>query len=445
MSYKQLLYTMKKLSLLTLMILVTLFQGMAQDEGDRAYKKAKRALGSYNIDPNANADKLGEAREMMDIAIKDAVVQADPESWITSGKIAIEESQRDLTATLTNPNSKPARPKAALLGFQDFREGLARSEKRYHRSDALKGIADIIGHLNNLAIVAYQAEDYAMAHQGFAAVIEAHEILVAEQEKSPLDEKAYQDALFSAAATCANEQAKCLGYLEKLRAGNYPNAYIYDLLYNAYYEQDKVKAVALLEEGRKKYPEEVSLLFTEINHYLREGRMDELVGRLKTAIEREPENKSLYLTLGNVYDNLFQKAMEAKEDAKAEEHFANALGYYQQALEKDPDYLDATYSIGALYYNRAAVYQQGLNALADDYSKEGLKKFDALKEKMNVEFDKALPYFQKAEKLDPNDANTLIALKEIYARKNDLTLSNEFKNRLETVQKGGKNPSSHFK
>jgi tetratricopeptide (TPR) repeat protein len=438
---------MTRISLLLLLIGAVTFQGIAQDEGDRAFKKAKRALGAFNIDPGANADKLGEAREMMDIAMADPTVQADPESWITSGQIALEEAQRDLSNAILNPNSKPIKPRAALDGFNAFREALSRSEKRYHRRDALKGITDVIGHLNNMAIMGYQTDNYDVAHQGFAAVIEAHELLLGEKEKSPLDDKAYQDALFSASATCQGQagQNKCISYLEKLRTGNYPNAYIYDLLYQAYVETDKGKAVSYLEEGRKKYPDEVSLLFTEINHYLREGRMDELVGRLQTAIEREPENKSLYLTLGNVYDNLFQKAMEAHEESKAEEHFLKALSYYQQALEKDENYLDATYSIGALYYNRAAVYQQGLNALADDYSKEGLKKFDALKEKMNVEFDKALPYFQKAEKLDPNDTNTLIALKEIFARKNDLALSNEFKTRLETVQKGGKNPVSYFK
>jgi hypothetical protein len=59
-------------------------------------------------------------------------------------------------------------------------------------------------------------------------------------------------------------------------------------------------------------------------------------------------------------------------------------------------------------------------------------------------FDQALPYFQKAESLDPNDTNTLIALNEIYARKED-ELSLEFKKRLDTVRSGGKNASSHFK
>ena len=46
--------------------------------------------------------------------------------------------------------------------------------------------------------------------------------------------------------------------------------------------------------------------------------------------------------------------------------------------------------------------------------------------------------------MDPNDVNTLIALKEIYARKDQLDLSEEFKKRLDNVQSGGTNPTSYF-
>ena len=87
---------------------------------------------------------------------------------------------------------------------------------------------------------------------------------------------------------------------------------------------------------------------------------------------------------------------------------------------------------------------QELNKLADDYSQEGIKKYEALKEKIFSEFDEALPYFQECEKLDPNDINTLIALKEIYARKDNLEMSNVFKERLDTVQAGGKVEDSYF-
>ena len=59
-------------------------------------------------------------------------------------------------------------------------------------------------------------------------------------------------------------------------------------------------------------------------------------------------------------------------------------------------------------------------------------------------FEQALPYFQKAESLDANDLNTLIALNEIYPHKED-ELSLEFKTRLDLVRGGGKNADSHFK
>ncbi|MBP6183525.1 MAG: hypothetical protein KA479_01200 [Saprospiraceae bacterium] len=438
---------MKKFALFLLLLAGLTGSITAQEESDRAYKKAKRALGAYNLDPGANTEKLQEAWDMIGVALDDVTIQQDPEAWITKGQIALEAANRDITAIMLNPKAQPNYPSAALDGFNAFKQGLSLSKKGYNKKDALQGIYDIVGALNNMAIVGYQTDKLDVAHAGFSSVIEAHDILTREKEKSALDDKAYQDAMFSAAATCGNasDKVRCMGYLEKLRVSNYPNAYIYDLLYNGSIETDKAKAVSYLEEGRKKYPDEVSLLFTEINHYLREGKLDELVGKLKAAIEKEPENKSLYLTLGNVYDNLFQKAMEAKETEKAGQHFDAALSYYQQALSKDENYLDATYSIGALYYNRAAVYTQSLNVLADDYSKEGLKKYDAMKQKVEAEFTNALPYFQRAEQLDPNDLNTLVALKEIYARKNDLAVSNEFKKRLEHVQAGNKNSTSYFK
>lgn len=87
---------------------------------------------------------------------------------------------------------------------------------------------------------------------------------------------------------------------------------------------------------------------------------------------------------------------------------------------------------------------QEMNALPDDFSSAGLKKLQTMKDEVMALFDQALPYFQTAESLDPNDMNTLIALNEIYARKED-ELSTEFKKRLDTVKEGGKNTTSHFK
>lgn len=186
-------------------------------------------------------------------------------------------------------------------------------------------------------------------------------------------------------------------------------------------------------------------MFAEINSYLKKGKLDELTDRLKQAIKQEPGNVGLYVTLGNVYDNLYQTMSKEKNDAKATEYFNEAKNYYEQATAKDPSNVDAVYSVGALYYNKAAIRTQEMNALPEDFSSAGLKKLKTLRDEVMLLFDQSLPYFQKAEGINPNDANTLIALNEIYARKEEEVLSAEFKKRLEVVKGGGKNPAAYFK
>jgi len=149
--------------------------------------------------------------------------------------------------------------------------------------------------------------------------------------------------------------------------------------------------------------------------------------------------------LGNIYDNLYQSASKDKDDAKAKEYFDLAKKTYSDALAKNPNQLDANYSLGALYYNKAAARTQDMNALPEDFSSDGLAKMKVIRDEVMGLFEKALPFFQKAESIDPNDLNTLIALNEIYAREDDEKMSPVIKKRLDVVKEGGKNPDSYFK
>ena len=153
--------------------------------------------------------------------------------------------------------------------------------------------------------------------------------------------------------------------------------------------------------------------------------------KLKKAIAAEPTNVSVYNTLGSVYDQLNQKERSADNTSKADEYFNNALDYYNQAIGIDPANFDAVYSQGALYYNKAAGMTAKLNEYANDFSSEGTKKYNKLKEEMDATFKSALPFFQKAETLNPSDTNTMIALKEIFARMCDFEKSNMYKEKLD--------------
>ena len=101
----------------------------------------------------------------------------------------------------------------------------------------------------------------------------------------------------------------------------------------------------------------------------------------------------------------------------------------------DAKSFDAVYSIGALWYNKAAAYSVELNPLSSDYSAAGSKKYDAKKAQMDDAFNKAMPFFIQAEQLMPDDVNTLVALKEIYARQEKYDKVEEYKQKLEKANK----------
>ncbi|MEZ4995729.1 MAG: hypothetical protein R2824_35260 [Saprospiraceae bacterium] len=419
-------------------------------------KEAKKAFNAFNLDQGAK-DKLKEAVDAIqgEPTGEDA---ADPGFYLLKGDIYNAVANQIAVVKQTGLGSEDELPKVDMLALKAFDaykkaievNDMSKKPKKYHTKSALKGIQEVQGHLYNMGIYAYEAQEYADAYKNFAAGLDAHKILKDNGEASSLDdEAAFMDQKYIAGLAALNGDMvdKAAPFFEELYKANYDKAAIYEALYTLKSKgegADMDAAYQYLKAGREKYPEETSLLFAEINHFLKINKLDELIGKLETAIQKEPENLTLYITMGSVYDNLYQREFKEGNIEKATEYFDKALDFYNQTLAKDPKDFDAQYSIGALYYNRAANMTAELNELANDFSKEGMKKYEAKKAEIFAEFDKALPFFQKAESLNANSVNTLIALKEIYARKDDLATSNIFKDRLDNVQAGGTNDSSYF-
>ncbi|NJN78560.1 MAG: hypothetical protein HC803_09745, partial [Saprospiraceae bacterium] len=111
---------------------------------------------------------------------------------------------------------------------------------------------------------------------------------------------------------------------------------------------------------------------------------------------------------------------------------AKAEKYYNIALEKDPDYADVIYSLGALYYNEAVRYAK----LRADLPLSAKKEYTAYTEQFQNYVFKAHPLFVKSEILNPSDRSTIIALKELYAQSGNLEITKEFKGRLAKLDNG---------
>lgn len=438
---------MKNLLLSFFVLLLTVAAVSAQ--GKSELKAASKAFDAYKL--SQDLDQLNDAATNIAVAMTGAETMSDPKTFVEAGDIyaAIMNQMVIIkTSGIGTLEDLPKIDNPAAMAADAYMKAFSLAEKKGDQKAALTGLTDLQGNLSNAGIFGIQDKEYSTAYTNFSKSAAVHDFLLANGGESSLTaENKINDELFYAAVTAqlADKLDAATPLFEKLRTEGYDDSGVYDGLYKIYAAKgDKEKALMLLNEGREKYPDDAQLLFTEINYYLAEKKLDVLTGKLAAAIEKEPDNVSLYATTGSVYDNLYQSAAAAGEEDKAAEYFQQAKSFYEQALEKKPDYVSAVYSIGALYFNRAAAMTQELIALNDDLSREGQKKYEALSKKIDEEFAAALPYFKQAEQMDPTDMNTLIALREIYARNDELEVSNEFKRRIDVVTEGG-TLESYFK
>ncbi len=425
---------------------LTLFIGTttAQTPAD-LISKAKKAVKNIS----GKKEKIKEAETAIDAMMQAPENKTNAEALLLKGKFynelaSIDNLERSKNQLL-GKQYKAEFTKSGLMAAEALLASAKGTEDKKLLKDIIASLAEAQSNVNNYGSDLTDAKDYVGAYNSFKSVLEIHEVLKANGSKSSLDKKAdYDKQLYLVAllSTYSDKESDAMPIYKKMIEGKTDTAFIYSAMYKATVEKDRDLALKYLEEGSQKYPEDTQILFTKINHFLKDGKLEILVTQLKDAIKKEPKNVTLYFTLGNVLDNL---ATAEKDETKQKALAAEALEYYNKTLELDAKNVDAIYSIGASFYNKAAVYSKEMKKLESDFSKEGQKKYDEAQKLMLAEFDKALPYFQKAEALNPNDRNSLIALKEIFARKNDLKTANEFKARLETIDGGGKNATSYFK
>jgi len=408
--------------------------GLQAQDPVKDIKKAARLLGTYNLDPALNADKLQEAIGLADASISDPLVQADPTSWQTYGDLFMTVVNNDVARFVIDPAHKVSEPMAAGKAFKGFKMAAEKADKSYQTKDAMKALSGGIQNIYYMGSALYQSKDYAAAYEAFKATYDGYALLKKNNESTNFEASDQPKALYYS-GLCAQQAGmitEATAVFKQLVEQDIAEAGVYEALINLYMEEDPALAEKYLAAARAKYPDDAALLYAEINHLLAKGELVGLINKLEKAVELDPGNISIYVTLGQIYDKLYQD-QAVTDPVASEENFTKAMSYYQQALVKDPKSFDSVYSIGALWYNKAAAYSIELNTLADDYTPAGTKKYDAKKAQMDETFVKALPFFQQAEQLNPSDVNTLIALKEIYARQDKFDLVETYKKKLEAL------------
>ncbi len=159
---------------------------------------------------------------------------------------------------------------------------------------------------------------------------------------------------------------------------------------------DSTKMGPNLIKGFETYPEDDRILTTLINYYLETSQNDKALNYLNTAIESDPSNPSFYYARAVLNDN--------------SKKFEEALADYNKALELDPQFFNALYNIGVMYFNKGVEEMNLANEETD------FKKFEAKKAVAEKTFKESLPFFERALEIRPDEAAVLESLKTLYYR-----------------------------
>ncbi len=161
------------------------------------------------------------------------------------------------------------------------------------------------------------------------------------------------------------------------------------------YMEDFSKAIKVLEEGRKNYPNDTDLLLTLSNSYIGAHKTGVAMDAFKAGVEQDPQNKYYH-------DNYGVLLLDAKD-------FQTAANQFQKTIEIDPSYVNAQYNLGVTYLK----WGDYLNQQADSL---GIKdpNYKQKSELGKSYFEKSLPYLQKAVQLDSSKANMWETLGRAY-------------------------------
>jgi CO dehydrogenase/acetyl-CoA synthase beta subunit len=95
---------------------------------------------------------------------------------------------------------------------------------------------------------------------------------------------------------------------------------------------------------------------------------------------------------------------KAPTQKEFDDYFGKASAQYDLALQLNPNYFDALYNKGAMYFNRAVKMNDATNNIKDP------KKYEAESKKVDAAFKESLPILEKAETIGTEDQETIQSL-----------------------------------
>jgi tetratricopeptide (TPR) repeat protein len=259
-------------------------------------------------------------------------------------------------------------------------------------AEILKIIEDLKMSFQIEAINAYENKEFGAAHDNFVKILDLNKL---PQMKGRVDTILIY---YAGRAAFENKDFKESNRLfEETASHNFVDPLLYVFRKQSYFGSgDTAKGVEVIRDGFNKFPEDQSIMIELINYYIDADLVEEALEMIAKAKAGDPENISYFFTEGTLFDRLgrFEEAEKA----------------YKSCLEKNPDYFDANYNLGVLYYNRAVKVYEEASKIMDN------TEFDKKQKEGDEILKQVIPYMEKASVVNPAERSSLETLKTVYYR-----------------------------
>ncbi len=372
---------------------------------------------SSKVTTAINALYSGEylkAKEAIDAAAVHEKTMNEAKTWLNRGRIhnmiALDTTGR--YAIVENPID---------IALESLKTGLNTPDNKNYRTDIGDELFTTYNLFFSKGATAYNAGDLESAYKYFCKANEANMLQLDANPTALLDTGVIFNIGLTAQRT--NRTIEAITAFQRLVDMKYSESYLYSELSDLYISTGQMaEAQKVIEAGRANFPQDKEIMITELNFYLNQNKLADLVGKLQTAINIDPANPELYFVLGTTHGELIKL-----DSINANMHFDEAVKAYEKALSIVPDRFDINLNMGALFYNTAIEINKTMNALPLEKEAE----YEALQKERNSLYTQALPYFEKAHQVNLSDVPTMQALREIYVRLNMTDKAEEIKKILE--------------
>ncbi len=185
---------------------------------------------------------------------------------------------------------------------------------------------------------------------------------------------------------------------------------IYYYLFHCYYGQKEadrenvMKGKEALLTGIEKFPKNERILDGLMQLYTSEegvGDPADLIGLIDKSLENDPQNVDLWFGRGRVFYKL--------------KNYDETINSFKKVVELKPDLYDGNYYLGLFYTVKA----DAMNTEMGQKNYRSQSEYDADLKEVNAVYMAALPYFEKAHQLKPEDVDTVDYIKSISFRLRD--------------------------